>query len=182
NYLLTISYPIFSQSNEYLGYIGGTIYLEKENILAELLSQHAYKDGSFLYVVDESNTLIYHPDQSRVGEVIDDNEAIKAVTMGQSGNKEIVNSRGVEMLAGYAPVKSSGWGIVAQRPKSMTLSVLDEQMWNVFLKSIPIGLLTLLLIWFLSLLISRPLWQLAGAVRGVEEHSSSIDDLKLVKS
>ncbi|MCV5389879.1 PDC sensor domain-containing protein, partial [Escherichia coli] len=23
NYLLTISYPIFSQSNEYLGYIGG---------------------------------------------------------------------------------------------------------------------------------------------------------------
>ncbi|MBO0217661.1 diguanylate cyclase, partial [Vibrio sp. Vb2880] len=76
---------------------------------------------------------------------IDDNEAIKAVTMGQSGNKEIVNSRGVEMLAGYAPVKSSGWGIVAQRPKSMTLSVLDEQMWNVFLKSIPIGLLTLLL-------------------------------------
>ncbi|MDF5596558.1 cache domain-containing protein, partial [Vibrio parahaemolyticus] len=94
NYLLTISYPIFSQSNEYLGYIGGTIYLEKENILAELLSQHAYKDGSFLYVVDESNTLIYHPDQSRVGEVIDDNEAIKAVTMGQSGNKEIVNSRG----------------------------------------------------------------------------------------
>ncbi|MCV5390506.1 hypothetical protein OFC62_37910, partial [Escherichia coli] len=75
-----------------------------------------------------------------------------------------------------------GWGIVAQRPKSMTLSVLDEQMWNVFLKSIPIGLLTLLLIWFLSLLISRPLWQLAGAVRGVEEHSSSIDDLKLVKS
>ncbi|MGU3847104.1 diguanylate cyclase, partial [Vibrio diabolicus] len=43
-------------------------------------------------------------------------------------------------------------------------------------------LLTLLLIWFFSLLISRPLWQLAGAVRGVEEHSSSIDDLKLVKS
>ncbi|HHF3083554.1 TPA: diguanylate cyclase [Vibrio diabolicus] len=182
NYLLTISYPIFSQSNEYLGYIGGTIYLEKDNILAELLSQHAYKDGSFLYVVDESNTLIYHPDKSRVGEVINDNMAINAVTMGQRGNKEIVNSRGVEMLAGYAPVESSGWGIVAQRPKSMTLMVLDEQMWSVFFKSIPIGLLTLLLIWFFSLLISRPLWQLAGAVRGVEEHSSSIDDLKLVKS
>ncbi|MGU3845762.1 cache domain-containing protein, partial [Vibrio diabolicus] len=102
NYLLTISYPIFSQSNEYLGYIGGTIYLEKDNILAELLIQHAYKYGSFLYVVDESNTLIYHPDKSRVGEVINDNIAINAVTMGQRGNKEIVNSRGVEMLAGYA--------------------------------------------------------------------------------
>ena len=32
---------------------------------------------SFLYVVDESNTLIYHPDKSRVGEVINDNIAFQ---------------------------------------------------------------------------------------------------------
>ncbi|PFG56267.1 diguanylate cyclase (GGDEF)-like protein [Vibrio sp. ES.051] len=182
NYLLTLSYPIFSESNQYLGYVGGTIYLEQNNILGTLLNQHAYKDGSYLYVVDENKTLIYHPDKSRIGEVIDHNVAINAVVMGKSGNKTITNENDIEMLAGYSTVEASGWGVVAQRSKSITLSVLDEQMWNVFFKSIPIGLLTLLLIWLFSVLISKPLWQLAGAVRGVEEHSSSIDELKKVKA
>ena len=48
NYLTSLSYPIFSADGEYLGYIGGTIYLEKKNILTTLLGQHGYKDGSYL--------------------------------------------------------------------------------------------------------------------------------------
>ncbi|MFZ5839356.1 MAG: cache domain-containing protein, partial [Pseudomonadota bacterium] len=110
NYLTSMSYPIFSESGEYLGYVTGTIYLEQKNILKTLLGQHSYKDGSYLYVVDQNHTLIYHPDKRRIGQKITNNDAINAVVEGQKGQQDIVNSLGIEMLAGYAPVNQSGWG------------------------------------------------------------------------
>nr|WP_321459990.1 sensor domain-containing diguanylate cyclase [uncultured Vibrio sp.] len=181
NYLTSLSYPIFSENGEYLGYVSGTIYLEQKNILNTLLGQHSYKDGSYLYVVDQNRTVIYHPDKRRIGQKIVDNDAINAVIEGNKGKLDIVNSLGVEVLAGYAPVIRSGWGIVAQKPKDITLSVLDHQMWNVFLKTLPIGALTLLLIWVSSVFISKPLWQLASAVKNFENHSSSENDLTQIK-
>ncbi|MDV6251756.1 sensor domain-containing diguanylate cyclase [Vibrio sp. EA2] len=181
NYLTSISYPIFSNKGEYLGYVAGTIYLEQKNILMTLLGQHSYKDGSYLYVVDQNRTLIYHPDERRVGQKIVTNEAINAVIEGNQGQLDIVNSLGVEMLAGYAPVQHSGWGIVVQRPKSLTLSSLDDQMWRVFLETLPIGALTLLLIWVSSVFISKPLWQLASAVKNLESHTSDENDFTQIK-
>ncbi|EOB4971348.1 diguanylate cyclase [Vibrio fluvialis] len=181
NYLTSVSYPIFSASGEYLGYIAGTIYLEKKNILSEILDEHSYKDGSYLYVVDRNHTLIYHPDKSRIGQVVVHNEVIDDVIKGNRGGKDIFNSQRVEMLAGYAPVKDSGWGIVVQKPKKVALSSLNAQMWKVFLESLPIGILTILLIWVSSIFISRPLWQLASAVRSFESHTKTMYDLKQVK-
>ncbi|MCG9699283.1 sensor domain-containing diguanylate cyclase [Vibrio natriegens] len=181
NYLTSMSYPIFSGGGEYLGYVAGTIYLEQKNILNTLLGQHSYKDGSYLYVVDQNHTLIYHPDKRRIGQKITNNDAINAVVEGQKGQQDIVNSLGIEMLAGYAPVNQSGWGIVAQKPKNLTLSVLDDQMWTVFLETLPIGALTLLLIWVSSVFISKPLWQLASAVKNFENHTSSDNDFTQIK-
>lgn len=181
NYLTSMSYPIFSESGEYLGYVTGTIHLEQKNILKTLLGQHSYKDGSYLYVVDQNHTLIYHPDKRRIGQKIVNNDAINAVVEGQKGQQDIVNSLGIEMLAGYAPVNQSGWGIVAQKPKNLTLSVLDDQMWTVFLETLPIGALTLLLIWVSSVFISKPLWQLASAVKNFENHTSSDNDFTQIK-
>lgn len=181
NYLISISYPIFSNDGQYLGYVAGSIYLDQKNILATLLGQHSYKDGSYLYVVDRGHTLIYHPDKRRIGQVIVNNQAINTVLEGAKGSQDMVNSQGTQMLAGYAPVSSAGWGIVAQKPKKLTLSSLDDQMWNVMLETLPIGILTLVIIWISSLFISKPLWQLASAVRDFEHHSATISDLTKVK-
>ncbi|MBH9742255.1 sensor domain-containing diguanylate cyclase [Vibrio navarrensis] len=180
NYLTSISYPIFTKSGEYLGYIGGTIYLEKENILTTLLGKHTYKDGSYISVVDRNGTLIYHPDRSRVGQNVY-NEAIVDVLKGEQGGKDIFNSQGVEMLTGYAPVKESGWGIIVQKSKELTLAALDEQMRKVFISSLPVGIITLFLIWISSVFISRPLWQLASAVRNSNDHAKTMINLKQIK-
>lgn len=181
NYLISISYPIFSAQKEYLGYVSGSIYLDKKNILMSILGHHGYRDGSYLYVVDKNRTLIYHPNKQRVGEVIVNNEAINAVTQGEKGGKAIINSQGIDMLAGYAPVNYSGWGIVAEKSESLTLSVLNDQMWSVFVATLPIGALTLLVIWISSVFISKPLWQLASVVKNFESHTSTKRDLNKVK-
>lgn len=161
NYLISLSYPVFSKDKQYLGYVAGTIYLQSASVLSKLLGQHYYQDGSYLYVVDRNKTLIYHPDDKRVGHKVKGNPAIEEVLEGDEGALDVINSNGVEMLTGFAPVTSAGWGVVAQRPRSATLAALDDHMSDVLMQMIPTTLFILFIIWLSATFISRPLRQLA---------------------
>ncbi len=168
NLLVFISHPVFSPSGRYLGYIGGSLYLQQRSILNDLLGTHYYKDGSYLYVVDQNRRLIYHPNTDRIGEQINGNPVIEAVIQGKASTQHIHNSQGVEMLAGYAPIRAANWGVVAQRPLTATLAPLHSQMRTVIDHTLPLALMTLLLIWWLARLISRPLWQLADNAQALD--------------
>ncbi|CDG83566.1 diguanylate cyclase domain protein [Janthinobacterium agaricidamnosum NBRC 102515 = DSM 9628] len=179
NLVIFISHPVVDGKGNYLGYVGGTIYLKQKSSLSRLLGEHYYRDGSYLYVVDQSRRLLYHPDPARLGKVTGPNAVIDAIVRGEGGSQRLFNSQGVDMLAGYAVLPLTGWGIVAQRPASITLEPLNELMLDVLHNSLPIALLTLLFIWWLARLISRPLGQLAeGASRmdvaATSEHIQAI--------
>jgi len=163
--LIALSHPVFDSQGVYRGYVSGTIYLRQRSILQSLLGTHYYRDGSYLYVVDRNGRLLYHIDPARVGTHAPGNPVIEAVVAGQRGARQVVNSRGVPMLAGYAPVPSTGWGVVAQRPTAATLAPLSQLMSSVIWRSIPLGILALLLTWWFARRISLPLWQLARNVQ-----------------
>ncbi|MCD4514328.1 sensor domain-containing diguanylate cyclase [Brucella pseudogrignonensis] len=159
--VVTISHPIFTENKKYEGYITASIYLKEMNVLYSLLGTHFYRDGSYLYVVGQDGKLLYHPESTRIGESAIRNEAVRAVSEGQSGALHTINSHGIEMLAGFAPVPAVGWGIVAQRPLSVTLAPLGQLMSTMLWNAAPLGILSLVLIWLFSRSISMPLWQLA---------------------
>lgn len=181
NLLVSISHPIFSHNGRYLGYVNGTIYLKQKSILNNLLDEHYHRDGSYLYVVDQGRLLLYHPDPSRIGTVVGKNAAIDAVLRGESGSQRIRNSRGDDMLAGYAVLPSAGWGIVAQRPTATTLEPLDSLMLGVLRNTLPVATLTLLCVWWLARLISRPLWMLAREAHGMNAPEAS-DRIQRIRS
>ncbi|WP_417614731.1 diguanylate cyclase [Oceanisphaera sp.] len=173
NYLISLSHPVFADNGDYLGYISGSIYLGQDNILGAILGKHYYQDGSYLYVVDRNKTLIYHPKEQRIGQVITNNVAINEVIAGKEHAYALFNSEGTEMLAGFAPVHRAGWGVVAQRPKQGALAELDGHILNVFLKSLPLTFLTLAGIWLSALFIARPLWQLAQSATVMSQQDIS---------
>ena len=159
--LITISHPIFDESKNYLGYISGTIYLQEPSILNHLIGRHFHRDGSYLYVVDASKRLIYHPQPERIGAVIEGNPVIDDIVSGNSGTMQLVNSQAIEMLAGYAPVPSAVWGIVSQRPLQATLEPLNDLVVRVLLNALPLTILIGLFIGWFARLVSRPLRRLA---------------------
>ena len=163
--LVAMSHPVFDAKGTYRGYVSGTIYLRQRSILQSLLGTHYYRDGSYLYVVDRTGRLLYHIDPERVGTYAPGNPVIEAVSRGQRGAAQIRNSRGVSMLAGYAPVPATGWGVVAQRPTAATLQPLSQLMSSVIWRAIPLGVLSLLVTWWFARRISLPLWQLARNVQ-----------------
>ena len=181
NFIVFISQPVFAEDGQYLGAVGGSIYLKQESMLDTLLGSHFYEDGSYVFVVDKNKHIIYHPDGKRVGNQVNNNDAINQISLGESGKMPLINSQGREMLAGYAIVPSTGWGIVAQRPKAATLAPLNDLMRSVLYKTLPIAILMLLLIWWSARRIASPLRQLANGARDMDRPETA-DKIQSVKS
>lgn len=181
NLLIFISTPVIDNKGQYLGYIGGTIYLKQKNILNSLLGEHYYRDGSYLYVVDHNRRLLYHPNPERVGVNVINNLAIDAITRGESGRMRLINSKGIDMLSGYATVSNTGWGVVTQRPTQATLAPLNGLMINVLLNTLPLTLLTLLLIWWFTKKITQPLRELADSAQHIDR-PAAVDRIQKIRS
>ncbi|HTK03066.1 MAG TPA: sensor domain-containing diguanylate cyclase [Bordetella sp.] len=175
------SHPIFDHAGNYIGFIGGTLYLHEQNALHLLLGEHYYRDGSYLYVVDRTGKLIYHPDAGRIGESVAKNPVVQDITHGVAGERRIVNTKGVDMLAGYAVVPSTGWGLVAQRPVDGTLQRMDDLLWLTVRNTLPLMAILVVCIGWLSKLIAEPLWQLARAAKQMDEQDAS-DRIRGVRS
>lgn len=171
-WLILYSYPIFSHDHRYLGYIAGTLYLHEDNALDRLLGQHFYRDDSFLYVMDRNGTLIYHPDRSQLGRIAPDNEIFAAARRGETGERRFTDRQGRDMLAGYAPVPSTGWSIIAQRPVDSTLQPLNDLLMATARNALPLLLLSVVSIWLLSRWIARPLGELADIARHMQDPDS----------
>ncbi|WCG82555.1 sensor domain-containing diguanylate cyclase [Pectobacterium sp. A5351] len=180
NFIVMISVPIFTRDGRYKGFVGGSIYLKKTSILNTLLDQHYYRDGSYISVSDENKKVLYHQDIKRVGEIANNTMTVsnKEAT---SGSEQIVNRESKPMLAGFATVPTSKWEIVVLRPTSVTLKPLDMLMLNVLINTLPLAILTLLLVWLFARLIAQPLWLLARSANKMDAMDVS-DDIRNIHS
>ncbi|WP_108672086.1 sensor domain-containing diguanylate cyclase [Peribacillus acanthi] len=159
--IVLVSYPIFDAQGTYKGYVGGTIYLEEENVLSKMLNEHFFGDGSYVYVVDKAGKIIFHPDKKRINEEVLFNPVVKKVTLGESGFQQVRNSRGIDFFVGYTVEPTTGWGIVSQTPVNVLNKPLNELVDQIILKALPLFIMIIVLSWWITLQIARPLNRLA---------------------
>ncbi len=159
--IITMSEPVFDGGGNFRGRVAGTIYLEESNMLNDIVSEHFFSDQSYAWVIDKDGHLIYHPDPSRNGENVTKNVIAQHLMKGESGHAHVTNLRGVEMLVGYAPVPSSGWGVASQTP----VAEIDPPVWEVtqrmFYYTAPLVLIMLLLSLMMTHKLVIPLKKLA---------------------
>jgi diguanylate cyclase (GGDEF)-like protein len=159
--ILLVSSPIFNENGTYAGFVGGTIYLQENNALNQLLKQHFFGNGSYVYVVDKNKHLIFHPDKERIYEAVPNNPVINKVLMGGNGSQSIINSEGNPFFAGYAYEPNSGWGIISQTPTSVLKKPLKNLFTYMFIVFVPLVVLILLVVWWFAYRIAKPLYTLA---------------------
>ncbi|MAL02406.1 MAG: diguanylate cyclase [Alcaligenaceae bacterium] len=168
---IAISQPIFDPQGNYLGFVSGAIYLGQANSLDDILGHHYYSDTSYVYAVDEQRRLLYHPARERVGSIVGENKVIDLVLHGLTGYQRVINSQGRDMLAGYAPVAATGWGVVAQSPTEQITEPLASNMLDLILDTSFPALAILILAWWVARLIATPLTELA--LRARELHTTN---------
>ncbi|MGE7090712.1 sensor domain-containing diguanylate cyclase [Lysinibacillus sp. NPDC048646] len=179
--IILVSYPIFSKEGKYIGVVAGTIYLKEQSILNILLGKHYYNDGSFVYVVNEEGRIIYHQDPSRINELIIENKAVQEAFLKKNGSMQIINTKGEEMLVGYSIVPIVGWEVVSQQPLDVALEPFLNRVKDITIKSIPLILLSIIILLFAAARIARPLNQLATITEKCLG-SENIEGLKAVNS
>lgn len=159
--IILVSTPLFDASNTYLGMLNGTIYLQEDNFIRNILAEHFSEDGSYVFVVDKEGTLIYHPDKYRIGENVSENKVVKRLIKQESGSKEVFNTKNRHFLAGYSYIPASEWGVVSQTPYKSSLAPLNGIMFKMFFYTLPFVFLFFGLAFLLSEKLASPLKRLA---------------------
>lgn len=160
-----VTHPVFDRDGQYRGYVGGAIHLQRRNVLGNLLEQPTEREGTYLYVADQGGQVIFHPMPERLGEIVVGNPMIDAAKAGKQGRHRLTNLYGIDMLGGYAPIRTTGWAIITQQPTEAALQGLDGLTQAILKQSLPVLLPLFVLFGWLSWRVARPLRHLAVIVR-----------------
>ncbi|WP_068618932.1 sensor domain-containing diguanylate cyclase [Paenibacillus tuaregi] len=161
-YIILVSAPIFNSKGVYKGFVGGTIYLEEKNVLNTLLEEHFFGNGSYVFVVEKTGHIIFHPDKNRVGQAVSKNHVVQKVLKGNYGSERVTNSKQHDFFAGYAFDPISSWGIVAQTPVSVIDGPLSDLIRRMLSQSMIFLIPILLVGWWMASRIAKPLHMLAN--------------------
>lgn len=160
-WIVLVTSPLFDKQNRYHGYIAGTIYLQKSNVLQNLLEHEYSSNGSYVYAVDPKGNIIFHPDIKQVGINKASNDAVWKVMAGLAGKLEFTDQQDQTFYAGYAYNMKSSWGVIVQTPASVVDVPLRELLQKSILLSLPLLFITLAAGWIITYLAVRPLHVLA---------------------
>ncbi len=172
--VLMISYPLYTDNGNYRGILAGILYLEESNRLSELFGEGSKKeDGSYFYVVDNEGNIVYHPVAKRIGRHLTpaDNPIIGELNDGKSGHRLVMNLEHKEMLAGFASIPGIRWGIIFQTPVYNTTVFSAQLIKSMLFYLVPVIILLLMIIYQLSLRLSRPLEELADYAHSIASES-----------
>jgi diguanylate cyclase (GGDEF)-like protein len=181
--LVLVSHPVFNVQGEYLGLVAGSIYLQEKNEIRDILDKKGQSlDASYTYVVSRNGELLYHPDSSLIGRRIELNPKVMAIIKGQAdGEQLLTDSKGISILAGYAFVKENGWGIITQTPAKEVLDLTHKVMKKIILLALPFVLLLLLLAWWVSTMVAKPLTLLARYARAFSQGENHVMEFPQIK-
>ena len=161
NLIVLMSQPIYSPDHKYLGMITGSLYLQKKNLISELLStSYSYKN-SYMYVIDNNRRIIFHPDAKRIGETVNTNTGMAFMAHEKSGHTQLINSKGVTNLAGFAHIPSVNWLVVSQQPTEELFEQANAIITKVAFGIFIFYLILFFIIWKITQYISSPLHGLA---------------------
>lgn len=180
--IMLISAPVFDDKNNYKGLIGGTIYLESEGAISHILNEDKFSDGSYVYVVDRTGHILYHPDSNRINEDVSYNIVVQNVLQGKSGSMQMTNRQGKDFFAGYAYEEKTGWGIVSQTPTSVIDIPLGKLLEKVISQSLPLLLIILLTAWYFTTSLAKPLNKLAKFSEAAFAQKKTPNPTQILKS
>lgn len=177
--IVFMSHPIFSSNGTYLGILGGTLYLQEDNILSMMYGDSNVDDyGAYYYIVDSQGNLLYHPDKQFIGRDVSSNKVVQKLMEAEHGKEQVVNTSGIEVLAGYSAVPANSWGVVVVSPISIIHQELRGHLRTIIgYSSIPF-LLLLLGVIYIAYKLARPFVHLANLVSRIGKEKIEIPEAR----
>ncbi|PWW10826.1 sensor domain-containing diguanylate cyclase [Mangrovibacter plantisponsor] len=160
-YVIFVSSPVFDHAGNYLGYIGGSIYLKEKSILNQIISTHFYNYSANVSIVSNDGHIIFNKDPNKVGSQIGIDDQLKKMLSQNVSGAYVVNHGEATQLLGVGNLTKTDWNVFVYADDTLVndimLSTIRQSVWFIIL----ILVFTSLLSYALSTLIARPLRRLA---------------------
>ena len=165
--VMSIYYPVMDNGNP-IGFVGaGTLV---NNVAAKISDVSALNhDSAYIYFVDPKGTMLYHPDESKIGNPVE-NEAVKSLVAqleaGQTPTPDCITYvyKGITKYAAYYIGEDNAYIAVLTADENDVLSGINStKMWTVVICLINVIVFTVLAI-FVANIISKPLRKTAAAI------------------
>ncbi|CRH30899.1 PleD {ECO:0000313/EMBL:ADD78607.1} [Pantoea ananatis] len=165
NYVVLLSQPLFAADGRYLGFICGTIYLKKQSMLSDVLSQHYYGDGTSVSIVSDDGSVIFSHDPAQVGKRMALSPQLQKRLASTTSGQLMIQEEGKKYLIGYASLQKTDWNIFMSGTSETVGSLMAHTARSAFWFILGVIVLTATCMAFLATRISYPLEKLAGMVR-----------------
>lgn len=180
NYLVSMTEPIFSAKGEYLGYMGGAIYLHDNTVFSELFGLKTNSDPTVVYVTDADGTILYHPEATKVGM-----QGLESTDIDKLKDKTsaslIMYDESAILLSGVAAVSTTGWKVVTTISQDDAMLQLNERTQQAIVSLLPIEVIIIVGVWLASWYISSPLWMLSSLVRNLDKEEVTLSEFRKIR-
>jgi nitrate/nitrite-specific signal transduction histidine kinase len=169
--VIAIAAPISSDQDEFLGVMVGMFRLSATTVGAfygDIVKLRLGGSGS-VYLVDGDGRVIYHSDADRIGEDFFAQTLVQQVLSGQMDAFRTHDLDGRDVVASFAPVPGTTWGLVIE--ESWAALISPSQGYRQFLLFLLVlGVVVPALVVAVGVRrITRPITELIGAARSVAE-------------
>ncbi|HEX8991546.1 MAG TPA: cache domain-containing protein [Anaerolineales bacterium] len=163
--VLAVAVPITNNEGEFRGTLAGLFQVGAHNTSAlygGIVKLRLGQEGS-TFLVDSSGQVIYHPEAGLIGVDLSGQPDVARVMKGEAGYFRARNPQGIDMLATFAPVPGTPWGLVTEENWASLLA--NSRGYGQFLfLLLALGILTPTLLVFLGVRrITEPVGQLTAA-------------------
>jgi diguanylate cyclase (GGDEF)-like protein len=160
NLIILLSHPIYDKNGNYIGHVGGSIYLKKHSLFSDVLSRHFFKSDTEISIVSDDGTVIFNNDNSAVGRPMVMSDDLKSkLTESDRGEGNFFS--GNRYLLGYAHMKNTAWNVLVYSHADSATTILITYAKSVLVLLIVIIIAFSLLSYFIASRISLPLEKLA---------------------
>lgn len=163
--VIAMGTPIF-RGEKLVGVLVGITYAPN-HIVTNFDKARIGKSG-YAFLVTQTGIALTHPNRTKWLKDLSANPAVAAFKGEKEGILQFVNEDGEEDLAAFAPVKSSGWGVIVRQPISECYEPANAMLAITTLFLVGTLLFSLFLSLFLSNRVAKPILELADKVRNYE--------------
>ncbi|MBX2999584.1 MAG: GAF domain-containing protein [Caldilineaceae bacterium] len=114
--VLVVAVPIIGAQREFRGALAGMFHVKPDTVssfYADILKLRMNQSGK-AYLVDGSGQVIYHSDANQIGADFSASPIVQKVKLRQNDAIRTRDALDQDILAAYAPVPNTNWGLVAE--------------------------------------------------------------------
>jgi signal transduction histidine kinase len=122
--VIVVAVPILGSQEEFLGTMVGMFRVGANTVSAlygDIVKLRLGKSGQ-AYLVDGSGRVVYHSNTDYIGQDFSGQAVVQQVLDGRVGALRTRDPDGRDIVAGFAPVPGTGWGLITEESWSTLLS------------------------------------------------------------